>query len=291
MARRSQTQTQPNLKHDTIRKNIAYIGRLMQDLLPNEWTDQDAFVLEQLTNFVINSTYFHCPDLQATYHQVVGQPMGTNCAPELANLVLLAIEMQHLANFEYQSFLMLRYIDDIIVIGTTELINKVPMAYRDTGLALTENEEGTFLDLHITMVKKYENFATPMWHFNFQVYQKPLNKYMYKRYDSCTPIATKKGLIIGELVRYARLSSSFTEFNNIRTLLLQRLIKRGYHKPFVERLFREFNYYHLVQQYQASINWKSKIDHYKAKLDVNYIKDHPSGRYSTPTMASIIEEC
>ncbi len=28
------------------------------------------------------------------------------------------------------------------------------------------------------MVKKYENFATSMWHFNFQVYQKSLNKYM-----------------------------------------------------------------------------------------------------------------
>ncbi len=158
-------------------QTLAYIGRLMQDLIPNEWNDQDAFVLEQLTNFVINSTYFHCPELQATYHQVVGLPMGTNCAPELANLVLLA------RNAESGQFWVSVIPNASIHWWHHRHRHNRTHQQGANGLSwhrsLTENEEGTFLDLHITMVKTYENFATPMWHFNFQVYQKPLNKYMY----------------------------------------------------------------------------------------------------------------
>ncbi len=64
-----------NLQHNTIRNNITYIMTMMNGLNPHQWTEDEMLCIETLTAFVINSTYFHCPELQATYHQVVGLPI------------------------------------------------------------------------------------------------------------------------------------------------------------------------------------------------------------------------
>ncbi len=51
--------------------------------------------------------------------------------------------------------------------------------------------------------KYYEDFATPLWSFNIDVHQKDLNRYQYTMFIAQVPLATQKGLITGELVRYA----------------------------------------------------------------------------------------
>ncbi len=165
---------------------------MMNGLNPHQWTENEMLCVETLAAFVINSTYFHCPELQATYHQVVGLPMGTNCAPELANLVLLAEELKNLAGIDRSAFFMMRYIDDIFVVSTRELITKVRTAYTTTGLAITRGDPTVFLDLRITIHKHYEDYATPLWSFNFDVHQKELNKYQYTMFSAQTPLALRK---------------------------------------------------------------------------------------------------
>ena len=53
-----------------------------------------------------------------------------------------------------------------------------------------------------------------LWSFNFDVHQKDLNKYQYTMFSAQAPLATKKGLVTVELVRYdsLRLTTTFEQF-------------------------------------------------------------------------------
>ncbi len=264
-----------NLQHSTIRNNITYIMTMMNGLDPHRWTEDEMLCIETLTAIVINSTYFHCPELQATYHQVVGLPMGTNCAPELANLVLLAEELKNLAGTDRSAFFMMRYIDDIFVVSTKELTTKVRTAYTTTGLAITSGDPTVFLDLKITIHKHYEDYANPLWSFNFDVHQKDLNKYQYTMFGAQAPLATKKGLITGELVRYARLTTTFEQFHKIRELFIARLMQRGYKRKFIDRVVRQCNYFLLQEHYCKPIDFQARIAKYRAKLLIDYREPVP----------------
>ena len=50
----------------------------------------------------------------------------------------------------------------------------------------------------------------------FSTFQKPLNKYLYIPFESIHPSSNKKAFINGELMRYARNSSSFKSFSETR---------------------------------------------------------------------------
>lgn len=50
----------------------------------------------------------------------------------------------------------------------------------------------------------------------FSTFQKPLNKYLYIPFESFHPSSNKKAFIKGELMRYARNSSSFNSFHDTR---------------------------------------------------------------------------
>ena len=76
----------------------------------------------------------------------------------------------------------------------------------------------------------------------FSTFQKPLNKYLYIPYESFHPTSNKRAFIIGELMRYARNSSSFAAFSNTRELFWKRLRLRGYPYHFLLPLFREVKY-------------------------------------------------
>ncbi len=108
------------------------------------------------------------------YRQVIGLPMGTNCAPELANLVLLHYELQHLTRLNRAHCIMVRYIDDIFLIGTKECATAVSEMYNWINTILGRTQ------LH----KYYENYAVSLYRHEFDLHQKPLNKYTYTRFNS-----------------------------------------------------------------------------------------------------------
>ena len=71
-------------------------------------------------------------------------------------------------------------------------------------------------------------------------FQKPLNKYLYIPFESFHPTNNKKAFIKGELMRYARNSSTFSSFTETRLLFWKRL--RGYPAKFLLPIFREISY-------------------------------------------------
>jgi hypothetical protein len=77
---------------------------------------------------------------------------------------------------------------------------------------------------------------------HFTCYQKPLNKYLYIPKSSSHPPSLKRGFIKGELIRYARNSSTQEDFNKMSTLFQQRLHARGYSKAYLSKILLSISY-------------------------------------------------
>ena len=68
--------------------------------------------------------------METSYRQVIGIPMGTDCAPFLANLYLYTLEFDFLDKMTRKNIYIarkfshsFRYIDDLIMLNNDELMN------------------------------------------------------------------------------------------------------------------------------------------------------------------------
>ena len=90
----------------------------------------------------------------------------------------------------------------------------------------------------------------------YSTFQKLLNKYLYIPFESFHPTSNKRAFIKGELMRYARNSSMFTSFVEMRALFWKRLRLRGYPAKFLLPIFREINYSNRLKWFSKP-NWLS----------------------------------
>ena len=95
------------------------------------------------------------------YRQVVGIPMGTNCAPLIADLFLFCYErdfMMSLSDDKHADVIdafntTCRYLDDILNINNVYFDNMVSQIYPSElqlNKANTSDTEAAFLDLHLS---------------------------------------------------------------------------------------------------------------------------------------------
>ena len=91
------------------------------------------------------------------YQQIVGIPMGTNCAPLIADLFLFCYERDFMSNLhkskQYDLISMFndisRYLDNIFTIDNTEFEKHIPDIYPTEpalNKAKTSDKETSFLD-------------------------------------------------------------------------------------------------------------------------------------------------
>ena len=97
------------------------------------------------------------------YRQIVGIPMGTNCAPLKTNLFLYCYERDFMSNLQISKRFDLidkfndisRYLDDIFTIDNPEFAEHIPDIYPRVLLLLkvnTSDKETYFLDLNIKVI-------------------------------------------------------------------------------------------------------------------------------------------
>ena len=97
------------------------------------------------------------------YQQMIGIPMGTNCAPPIADLFLFCYERDFMSNLhkskQYDYIFMFNdtswYLDDIFTIDNPQFQKHIPDLYpREPQLnkANTSDKETSFLDLNITVI-------------------------------------------------------------------------------------------------------------------------------------------
>ena len=97
------------------------------------------------------------------YQQIVGIPMGTNCAPLKADLILLCYERDFMSNIHKSKWCELidmfndtsRYLDDIFTIDYPEFEKHIPDKYPtelELNKANTSDKQTSFLDLNIKVI-------------------------------------------------------------------------------------------------------------------------------------------
>ena len=195
------------------------------------------------------------------YRQVVGIPMGTNCAPLVADLFLFCYErdfMMSLSDDKQADVIdafntTSRYLDDILNINNVYFDNMVSQIYPSElqlNKANASDTEAAFLDLHLSIsngvvsTKIYDKRDD----FDFEIVNFPF-------LDGDVPRSTSYGVYISQLICFARASSYVADFNTRNKLLTQKLLKQGYRYHKLRKTFSKFyrRYYDLISKFQVGL--------------------------------------
>jgi hypothetical protein len=198
---------------------------------------------------------------KVVFRQTVGIPMGTNCAPLVADLFLYCYERDFMLGLssDTQSDVISafndtsRYLDDILNIDNPYFAQMVSSIYpRELTLNKANGSDTTasFLDLHLSIIDG--NVVTRIYDkrddFNFDIVN-------YPQLDGDVPRTTSYGVYISQLIRFARASSDVKDFNDRNRQITCKLLQQGYRyhklrKSFVKFFTRNGD---LVGKYNTSL--------------------------------------
>ena len=203
--------------------------------------EYDEFI--ELFEYLIDNIYIRFGNY--VFRQVIGIPMGTNCAPLLANLYLFYHEYAFLMklgkgkNFEGKSFNhTFRFIDDLLSINNKHFKKHISSIYPKE-LELKETTESntscSFLDLLLFNSNGELKFRVydKQDDFNFDIVNYPFS-------DSCIPKKSALGVYVSQLLRYARICSFYQDFKEKSHTLVNKLRKQGYREVDLRRLTLRF---------------------------------------------------
>ena len=229
-----------NIPLDILYKIIFNIIKNNSINIKNEY-DMDLNTLDQLLRLVLNETY--CEYNDQFYKQTYGIPMGTPCAPQLANLFLFYFEQNLIKE---QCLVWKRFIDDILIIWDGEredlmiFLEQYSSFTPSIKIQWTIREDfGEFLDLFL-IIEKQQNSEILL---QYKTHQKLLNTYLYVPFNSYHRRNVLKGFVRSELGRYKRNSSKEVYFLETKSKFYKRLRARGYPSSFLNPLFQSIDYY------------------------------------------------
>ena len=197
------------------------------------------------------------------FQQIVGIPMGTNCAPLLADIFLYSYEADFIQsllstgkkklasqfNFTY------RYIDDVLSINNPDFENYLGQMYpaeleiKDT---TESNTSASYLDLLLS-IESDGQLRTSLYDkrddFNFHITNFPF-------LSSNIPSSPAYGVFISQLIRYARACSSYECFILRAARLSSKLLGQGYVMERLKSSLRKFygRYGDLIKHYEVSLS-------------------------------------
>ena len=180
------------------------------------------------------------------YRQVVGNPMGTNCAPPVADLFLFCYErdfMMSLSGDKQADIFDVfntasRYLDDILNINNVYFDIMVSLIY-PSELQLnqtnTSDTKVAFLDLHLSISN--DIVSTKIYDkrddFDFELVSFPF-------LDGDVPGSTSYGVYISQLIRFSRTSSHVAKLNTHNNMLTHKLLKQDYRYHKLCKTFSKF---------------------------------------------------
>ena len=247
------------------------------------WTCSDVC---DAINFLIDNIFVRYGN--SIYRQGVGIPMGTNCAPLVADLFLYCYERDFMLslNSGTQSHIIKafnntsRYLDDILNINNPYFDSFIADIYPkelQLNKANISDNSAAFLDLNLEINHGY--ITTKIYDkrddFNFTITN-------YPYLDGDVPKSTSYGVYISQLIRFARACSSVDDFNVRNLTITNKLLHQGYRYNKLRKAFSKF--YHrnlpLINKYKWGLKslLNSGISHPTFYGDVIYklrkIKGH-----------------
>ena len=223
----------------------------------NKYTANDIC---KMIEFLVDNIYIRFGG--QLFRQMVGIPMGTNCAPLLADLFLYSYENEFLDKLIKEGKrklarrfnLSYRYIDDFISFNNKRFKEFISDIYPKE-LTISETTESTsvasYLDLLFTRDRS-NNITTKLYDkrdaFGFHIVNFPFM-------SSNIPSAPAYGVYASKLVRYARCCSNYSDFLIRHRALVKRLLSQGYKVNRLSNTFKKFYGTHtdLVGQYKKNV--------------------------------------
>ena len=196
-----------------------------------------------LFNYLIDNIYIQVGTV--VFKQSVGIPMGTDCAPLIADLFLFSFE------FDFRKGLIrkdlaaarkfnktYRYIDDLLALNNPHFVKLIGKIYPPQ-LELKRTTEGpitcSYLDLNISI--SGHRFHTDLYDkrdtFNFHIVNFP-------HMVSNIPTKPAYGVFISQLIRYLRVCGNYQQFKTRSTNLTSRPLKQGFDYTRLQNTFRKF---------------------------------------------------
>lgn len=197
------------------------------------WTCNE--VCDALT-FLLDNIYVRFGS--TIYRQTIGIPMGTNCAPLVADLFLYCYERDFMLSLapDNQSDIIeafnntSRYLDDIFNINNPFFPNFIHQIY-PSELTLNKANQSDVrssfldLDLHLEKGRIISKIYDKRDDFNFETVN-------YPHLDGDVPRSTSYGVYASQLLRFARACSRVEDFNSRNLIITKKLLHQGfrYHK-------------------------------------------------------------
>ena len=197
------------------------------------------------------------------YRQNVAIPMGTNCAPLVADLFLLCYErgfMKSLTKEKRHDLIdainsTSRYLDDLLNIDNIHfehMVHRIYPAELQLNKANASDTEAAFLDLNLSIYNDILVVSTKIYDkrddFNFDIVNFPF-------LDGDVPQRPSYGVYISQLIRFASASSHITDFNNRNKFLTAKHLKQGYRYHKLRKAFSKFyrRHFELIEKYLFSL--------------------------------------
>ncbi|MGA9041563.1 MAG: hypothetical protein WB421_13590 [Terriglobales bacterium] len=203
--------------------------------------------IKQLVAFVVNNTYLF--NQGRLFRQSIGIPMGTNCAPQLANLYLYTYEAAYVDRLiasgqvtkAEQYHMTFRLIDDVLSIDN-QYCHEFTDGHSIYPACLHINDTSANGYVHFLGMKIFPNHANNGLHL--QVYDKrkifPFHVRNYPYLESNIPQSICYGVFVSLINRFHRICTHMHDFFMTSVELACLLANRGYNIRKLSRLFALF---------------------------------------------------
>ena len=208
--------------------------------------------LIQKINCIIDNSYILYRG--KVYRQKIGIPMGTNCAPYLANIFLHTYEYDYLEKLvregDIETAMLLsntfRYQDDLIALNDDGMFcqhynNIYPTEMNLENTNISKNV-CTFLDLRISIFRgkfRYSSYDKRK-DFNFDICNFP-------DLNGNIPYGNAYGVFLSQLVRFCDINSSIDNFFQDVKAMIGKLSKQGFDNKTLLETFMKFSVKYLYK--------------------------------------------
>ena len=203
-------------------------------------------------SYLLNNIYIRFGN--KLYRQIVDIPMGTNCAPLVADLFLFCYERDFMSSLSNDNQAVTievfkstsRYLNDLLNIDNPYfegMVNQIYPLELKLNKANTSDTEASFWDLHLSISNGFvsSKIYDKRDDFDFDVVNFP-------HFYGDVPRRPSYGVYISKLIRFARVCSHVEYFSACNKCLMAKLLKQGnqYHK--LRKAFSKFyrRHYELI---------------------------------------------
>ena len=201
------------------------------------------------------------------YRQIVGIPMGTSCAPLVADLFLFCYErdfMKDLSSDNQADVIKAfnstsRYLDDLLNIDNPYfegMVNQIYPSELQLNKANTSDTEAPFLDFHLSISN---GFVSSKIYDKRDDFDFDIVTCNFPFLDRDVPRRPSYGVYISNLIRFARVCSHVDDFNTRNKCLTAKLLKQGYRYHKLRKAFSKFYRRHFELISKFNVGFKSLL--------------------------------